>query len=528
MTLALAAAEKNIKNVMGSRTRELALLVTSSVLLVLPFHIGGFWPLAFVAFVPAFFVLRHKKGIEAFGASFIFGFVYFLLLGFWLAFVNPAGLVVTVAYLALAFAFFGSLVSPYLNHPKLVRSLLFIPSVWVVLEFLRGWMFGGIPWALLAYSQWKNVVAIQFAEITGAYGVSFFIVLVNFILFKLIERKTAQTALLTGVLAGSILLVGGYGFLSLFSRDAYYKNVQSPAVLRVSVIQGNVPQDQKWNAKVKGIIFEKYRRLTAMSASEKADLIVWPETSFPGYLEDEPLLSSQLRSLVRQCRTEVLVGAPTLGDLEQGLRFYNSAILYGADGEEKKRYSKLHLVPFGEFVPFEPLFGFVRMFGAIGHFSPGREYSVFNIRSRNQKPTIEAKFSVLICFEDTFPALVRTFCRHGAHFLINITNDAWFGKTTAPYQHAQASIFRAVENRVWVVRAANTGLSCFISPEGRVVDSVQDNGQEIFVTGRKAHDLILRKTPSFYTRFGDVFVIITLGLVILALRGRFKDNTYSS
>ena len=313
----------------------------------------------------------------------------------------------------------------------------------------------------------------------------------------------------------------------LRSRESFYHSPVDKAVLHVSVLQGNIPQEEKWDAKIKNIIFEKYKRLTFMSAIERSDLIVWPETSFPGYLEDEPVMAAQLRNVVRQSRTDVLVGAPTLGDLEKGLRFYNSAVFYGPDGEERKRYSKVHLVPFGEYVPFEPFLSFVRNFVQIGHFTAGQERTIFAMATRYQKTKLKVKFAALICYEDIFPGLVREFCNHGADFLINMTNDAWFGKTSAPYQHAQASVFRAVENRVNVVRATNTGFSCFISPEGRILDSVNENGQEIFVTGHKGADLILRKERSFYTRFGDIFAAFCFFLCFLAYKDHSKHKPYA-
>jgi len=264
-----------------------------------------------------------------------------------------------------------------------------------------------------------------------------------------------------------------------------------------------------------------------MSAIGKSDLIVWPETSFPGYLEDDPVMAAQLRSVVRQSRTDVLVGAPTFGDLEKGLHFYNSAVFFGPDGEERGRYHKVHLVPFGEYVPFEPFFSFIRNFAQIGRFTAGQERTIFTMVTRYQKTNIKVNFAALICYEDIFPDLVREFRNNGADFLVNMTNDAWFGKTSAPYQHAQASVFRAVENRVHVVRAANTGLSCFISPEGRILDSVKENGEEIFVTGHRGAELILRKERSFYTRFGDIFAAFCFILCFLAYRDFSKRKTYA-
>lgn len=530
---------------MVRRFRGFLLTALSAILLVLPFHFGEFWLLAFFAFIPYFFVLENQSSADAFKTSYTFGFLFFALLGFWLTLVSLPGFVLMAAYLALYFAFFGMASAAFLSQSQTkIRALFFIPAFWVISEYLRGWIISGIPWSLLAYSQWKNILFIQIADVTGAWGVSFFVLLVNLLLFKSLrlfvrQEKAEDNPLVSGpdrmrrlgvlaaILAAVLFSVCAYGAVVLGQRDAFYRNGQEKAKLRVAVVQGNIPQEQKWDAQVKAIIFEKYKRLTFMSAVEKSDLIVWPETSFPGYLEDEPIMALQLRNLVRQSRTEVLVGAPTIGDIDRGLRFYNSAILYNSDGEERARYNKVHLVPFGEFIPFEPVFGILRNFVHIGRFSHGKEKTIFEIKSRYQKTNIKAKFGVLICYEDIFPGLVRDFCQNGADFLINMTNDAWFGKTTAPYQHAQASIFRAVENRVNIVRATNTGFSCFISPEGRILSRVQDKGEEIFVTGHKGQDLILRKTKSFYTRFGDIFVFFTLFLSILAYKENSKQNAYS-
>ncbi len=518
------------------------LVLVSAALLVLPFHFGVWWPVAYVAFIPYFFALSGVTPGESFKLSTIFGVLFFGLLGYWLTFVSVLGFVLLSFYLALYFSVFGVLIRRFLNPAnsfdhldvkKNVQAALFVPAFWVVLEYLRGWILSGAPWALLAHSQWTNLPVIQIADLTGVYGVSYFVMVVNWILFKALQFlfpwEKSQKKLLTALcvlLATACLGVVGYGLLSLRTWDRFYRGASPKAGLRVSVIQGNIPQDQKWNAKIKGIIFEKYRRLTFMSAIERSDLIVWPETSFPGFLEDESVLSAELRRVVRQSRTEVLVGAPTLGNLEEGLRFYNSAVLYGPDGEEKKRYDKIHLVPFGEFVPFEPLFGMIRSFVSIGHFSAGKTFTLFTTETRYQKNNIRARFAVLICYEDIFPGLVRRFCLNGADFLVNMTNDAWFGDTTAPYQHAQASVFRAVENRVPVVRATNTGFSCFISAEGRILARVEDNGKEIFVTGHKSSDLILRKTKTFYTQFGDVFVLAVFFLCFLAFREKSHHDAY--
>ncbi len=514
--------------------RESFPLIISAILLVLPFHWGAFWPSAFFAFIPVFFCLENKSSSQAFKRFFLFGFVYYVLLGYWLNYVNVVGFLLLCIYLSIYFALFGVMARGFLRSSKL-RHTFYAAAIWVFLEYARGFLLSGFPWALLAYSQWKNLWFIQGADLFGAYGISFWVIWVNVILYEILKfildsSKTPLNLFPTRhlVCLGFVLvLVLGYGAFQLKSREDFYRQNHSKAVLRVSVVQGNIPQDQKWDARIKNIIFEKYKRLTLMSAMEKSDLVVWPETSFPGFLEDEPVMAASLRNLVRQSHTNVLVGAPTISDLEKELHFYNSAILMGPNGEETGRYHKEHLVPFGEYIPFESLLGFLREWVAIGHFSAGAEPVIFSLVSQYSAVRIAAKFSVLICYEDIFPELVRERCRRGADFLVNITNDAWFGKTTAPYQHAEASIFRAVENRVPVVRSTNTGLSCFISAEGRILSSVKTNGEEIMVSGLKAQDIVLRKGRSLYTRFGDLFFWIVLALLWMAYRDKEKSSQYS-
>lgn len=530
------------------RFRQIFLAVSAAALLVAPFHSGELAFLAFFALVPYFFALDGKSPFEAFLFSLGFGALFFLALCYWLTLVTLVGYVLVSVYLALYFALFGWLVAYFLNPSDEIartyfrqnmRALFFIPAFWVVLEYVRGFVFSGLPWALLGYGQWKNLVFIQIADLTGVYGVSFFVVFVNLALFKIVkeflskprpsnpidtESQPKYRLALVGTLAGAFAFVAFYGIFQI----AAIESAKPIRTVRVSVVQGNIPQDQKWNTKIKNIIFQKYKRLTLMSALDKPDLIVWPETSFPGYLEDEPVMATHLRAVARQSLTEVLVGAPTFGNFEegQGLKFYNSAIHYGRDGEEKKRYSKLHLVPFGEYVPFEVLIGFIRNFVEIGQFYPGTQKTIFETNLRSTGKGEKARFAVLICFEDIFPSLTRGFAKQ-VDFLVNITNDAWFGRTTAPYQHAQASVFRAVENRMPVIRSANTGLSCFISANGRILASVQDKGREIMVTGHRTYDIALTRGKSFYTRFGDIFAYLCFFLCYLAFRERTKHSSYS-
>ncbi len=510
--------------------RNFGAAAASALLLALPYHFGFLWPLAFFAFVPYFFSLQNKTRGQAVSQSYLFGVLFFGLIGYWLNYVNVVGFAVLTLYLALYPALFGWYASRFFYPeggsaaPGRFKTALYLAAAWTLLEWARSWIISGLPWALLGYGQWKNLPFIQIADVTGVWGVSFAVMAANFLLYQFLRHKKSAIKCFYAF-GGLLAALYIYGFLMI---GHWSPAVDAKPSLRVSVVQGNIPQDQKWDTKVRNIIFEKYKRLTLMGANDASDLVVWPETAFPGFLEDEPVMAAHLRSTVRQSKTPVLVGAPTLGNLEGGgLRFYNSVILFGPNGEEGQRYSKLHLVPFGEYVPFEPLLGFIRHFVHIGHFSPGREKTIFVVRPRAPQNYVTARFAALICYEDIFPGQPRDFVRLGADFLVNVTNDAWFGKTSAPYQHAQGSVFRAVENRVPVVRATNTGLSCFIAPTGEVTASVEDRGQEIMVTGHKTQGLYLRKAVSVYNRFGDWFLLVCAALLWLAFRERHSSQRYS-
>ena len=206
---------------------------------------------------------------------------------------------------------------------------------------------------------------------------------------------------------------------------------------------------------------------------------------------------------------------------------HNSALLFSGDGRVVDKYDKIHLVPFGEYVPFKKVLSFVEKFARspIGDFSAGKKCTVFKFfverrsgdDSQAWKLLKKVKFSCLICFEDIFPGLTRQFVKNGAVFLVNITNDAWFGRSSAPYQHAQCSVFRAVENRVNVIRAANTGLSCFIDQKGRIADKVESGGKDLFIDGYRVRDITLTQTRTFYTAYGDVFVYVCIIYVLLCI-----------
>jgi apolipoprotein N-acyltransferase len=260
----------------------------------------------------------------------------------------------------------------------------------------------------------------------------------------------------------------------------------------------------------------KYLALTTQAAKDKPDLIIWPEAALPVVLEEEPNFFEKVKHCTQGLNAPLLLGAVTTRDNF----YYNSAILVGAGSKLLTRYDKLHLVPFGEYIPLKKILPFLETVVPIGDITAGKEYTIFCLGNG------QTKFSVLICFEDLFPELSREFIKRGANFLVNITNDAWYKRSSAAQQHFQASVFRAVENRVYLARAANTGVSGFIAPSGEIFSLAEDKaGRNIFIDGFDTEDIFMPERPhSFYTRYGDIFSFVCLLFIIYGSVLIFKNK----
>jgi apolipoprotein N-acyltransferase len=301
------------------------------------------------------------------------------------------------------------------------------------------------------------------------------------------------------------------------AEGRYAYGVGAPAAqatssnIRITVIQGNIPQEMKWDQMASDRIVGKYLNLTSLALAQSPDLVIWPEAAFPLILKQENGYAP-FADLVKKFNKPLLAGTVT----SEGLQYHNSVLLVSEKGRVADSYRKIHLVPFGEYIPLRGIFGFLETVVPIGDFFPGTEYTVFAI-PRSSGNAIRC--GTLICFEDVFPGLSRQFVLRGAGILINMTNDAWFRKTSAPYQHLSASVFRAVENRVPVVRAANTGVSGFIAPSGKIISLVQDARRErTFIDGILTESVAVEEGPlSFYTRYGDVFIGACASFIIISL-----------
>jgi apolipoprotein N-acyltransferase len=287
--------------------------------------------------------------------------------------------------------------------------------------------------------------------------------------------------------------------------------------VRVGLVQGNVDQAQKWDASRASEIFAEYLRLTRQAIREGADLVLWPESSTPFFFEEERdrAAADQLRRLAAEARVPILFGSD---QIERGTptRYYNSAFLVGAEGSTMGVYRKMHLVPFGEYVPLKQILFFAApLVEAVSDFSAGDTAALL--------PIGERLVSVAICYEIVYPALVRQFVRNGSELLTTITNDAWFGQTSAPYQHFAQASMRAIEQGRYLVRSANTGISGIVDPYGRVVAR-----SRIFEPAVIVGEARFLRVQTVYQRYGDVFayasVVLTLAMLLQSRTWRQWKN----
>ena len=466
-----------------------ALSIIAAVLLSLSFSSFNFWLFAWCGFIPLFIALENKTLAKSFIIAYFCGIVFWSFTIYWLVHVTLLGTIILVLYLALYFGLFGLNVA-FLKRLR-GKAIFFLPCIWVLLEYIRSYLFTGFPWALIGFSQYKNLSVIQIADITGVWGVTFLVILVNIVIYLIIRKQLKSKIYL--VCAVLLLLSLIYGIIRLSHNPNLAKNKQT---FKISVIGGNIPQHLKWNKQAVGFIQNSYKELTVAAANDNPDLVIWPEAAVPGLWPLDAAEFEQVFSLARKQNINLLVGA--VSRFQD--KYYNSALFIDKLGILQATYNKIHLVPFGEFVPLKNIFPFLETIAPIGDIEPGKEYTIF------KQPV---SFGVLICFEDLFPELSREFVKKGAKFLINITNDAWYKEGSAPYQHFAASVFRAIENRVYLARAANTGISGLIDPSGRILSVIHDiNKKEIFVKGYSNQSIYLESSKrTLYNQYGDFFVL---------------------
>jgi apolipoprotein N-acyltransferase len=439
------------------------------------------------------------------------------------------------AYLALYWAI-ASWAACRLREFRSYSFALTLPVFWVALEFLREFLLTGFPWATLGYSQHDWLPMVQSADLFGVYGLSYLIVLCNAALAecfllkshrpslgrpgKVCNAALAECFLLKShrpslgrpgkaLAVAIVLLLGNYAYGSWCLQQDLDTRAET---LAVAVVQGNIPQEHKWRPENQINTVQTYRDLSLRAEQDgEKDLIVWPEAAMPFYFQDGGPLADSVAELAAEAKTTLLFGSPAYRRDSGALRYLNSAFLLSPTAEVQGRSDKIHLVPFGEYVPLGQFLPFVnKLVAGIGDYSPG-EINPLPIGAHN--------LGVLICYEVIFPELAREYVRQGSDLLVNITNDAWFGKSSAPWQHLAMARFRAIENRVWVARAANTGISAFITPSGVVVKQTG-----LFESAFLSSEVGLGAQPKLYSHMGDLipgaFLLICL-LWLLQTRRRF-------
>jgi apolipoprotein N-acyltransferase len=481
----------------------------SGLLLALSFPKAGFYYLVWPALI-LFWRLQLSTSSykESYFVSAFAGIVFFPLSLFWLNHVAVVGWFFVFAFQIIFWLFLGFLCFQFKRFQNaFIRSFLFAVS-WCLIEWMRAEIpIVGLGWNLVAYSQTPFLEFIQFADVVGAFGVGFVIAWVSSLVAEaLFDFKRIFKVI--GLLTFSIILFSAvfvYGQLALDKKTDHLIEAQNQKV-RASVIQGNIPQSVKWEPMARDEIFDIYTKLSQLAHFQNPQMIVWPEAAFPNYFNRDAN-SDLILDWAKELETSFLVGAPYL---ESRYKAYNSAFFINQRGVLDGRYDKIRLVPFGEYVPFDPFLNFLKPLArslGISDFSSGRAFPLFYL-------TKSHPFGVLICFEDTFSDLSRKFADKGATFLTVITNDAWFKLSAAPHQHLQTTVFRAIETGLSIVRAANTGISGFINLKGEFEFPVERDGRRMEIAGYSTHSISTEPYLTLFRQGGWLFPYL-LSLVFL-------------
>ena len=485
------------------------------------FDLGIF---AWFGLSPLLFVLRQQKSLVAAATGYLFGVVFWVVPGFWipkvLTFDNFLIVVFFFSLFYLVFGFIYRLICKRIGF----WIILGAPALWVTLEYVRcNISFLSWPWNLVGHSQYRYLPIIQIADITGVYGISFLIVMVNQLLSEVldifIERRgpsalsnpqTAKTKFVAHisavVLALGVTLVYGWYKLSL---------PESENRLRVALVQANVLTWDNMPVVDQEKHLQAYEGLTREVAVSRPDLIVWPSSSLPAPIRYSRLVNFNVRRLAIETKSYLLVGGAGMdkfGPSKDGfLPFSNTEFLIAPNGRIVAEYNKIRLLPFNEYLPLQGIITWPEWITSLKKsFVAGEEYTLFEVSGE--------KFGTPICWENMFPDLFSRFVKEGAHFMVSVTNEGFFKQTAAPYQSLAMNAFRAVENRVAVVRSAATGISAFINSNGEIVERVQNSdGKDLFVSGILIRDIPVSKSKSFYTIYGDIFAYFAIIFAVLMI-----------
>lgn len=497
------------------------LAVLSGLLLFLSFPKYGSGLLAWIAFIPLFFALKKVATItQGFLLGFITGIVSYAGIIYWIAFVIinygylplHTGIILMLllaGYLSIYIALFAGCIVYFRGK---IPLYLTAPVLWICFEYGKSFLLTGFPWENLGYSQYQNTYLLQFADVAGVSGLSFLIVLINATMFEIINKRSKREYILASVVFFILAAVYIYGICRL---DQVNQAVRNSPGMEVSLIQGNIDQSIKWSENYQRETLNIYEKLSLKNSPGNGSLIIWPETAAPFLFQDVNSLHNQIVNLSLQTKSWLLFGSVSRLPQKGSDDYFNSAYLLSPLGEVKGRYDKVHLVPYGEYVPFRDVLPFVKKLTAgIGDFGHGAGFNPLSLDNK--------KIGILICYEGILPFAARMYKKNSADLLVNITNDAWFGSTSAPFQHFSMAVFRAVETRLFLVRAANTGISGIIDPCGKIIARTN-----IFQEDALKGYIKFVKIPTFYAAYGDLLVIVCFVLIIFyffwSLKGRVRN-----
>ena len=498
-----------------SRSTAYTCAALSGVLLALSFPSVGHPGAAWVALTPLLVVLHgiRSPGL-AFGLGLTTGAIHFAGTLPWLTqvmiefggFPLPVGVAINgllVAYLALFPAAFAVMVVVLCARLG-AWGLLGAAPIWLTTELGRLWLLGGFPWELLGYSQTPVLPVAQLASVFGVHGVTLLVVFINSAVALALVGPRVHRRAVSAVAAGVLGMVVLFGMWRLTDN----RLVRDGTPLRVGLVQGNILQNDKWNPAMRSTILNRYLDLSRQSVAAGARLIVWPEAATPFSFEDDPD-GEAVRQLARTTGAHLLFGSVQRRYAPVPQTF-NAAFVLQPDGETAAVYRKIHLVPFGEYVPFRSLLFFASpLVEAVAPFSPGTGPVTLPIGGH--------LISTAICYEIIYPALARSFVRQGSELLTTITNDAWYGRTAAPHQHFQQATMRAIEQGRYLVRAANTGISGVVDPYGRVLAR-----SALFETMTMTEEVRLLRGLTLYGRMGDLLAYLCLVLTVTGVGAAWR------
>ncbi|MCB2229736.1 apolipoprotein N-acyltransferase [bacterium] len=494
------------------RMRRLELIVWA-FLLSLAFYPGWFGFLAWLSLVRPILIFSKLEGRAVFTSAYFFSFFFNLFSLYWVALVTPPGMLAAVVIVA----FYYTLVLVLFNKLyrwRTIAGLVALPFLWTGIEYFRTLSQFAFPWSDLGYSQAYYLVILQIVSVISVHGLTLLIVAVNVLLAQAFRTELSPEKRLSSIFVSvaTVALLAAYGWIVMPA-------IPLPGKYEVTLLQGSVPLDVKWARELRERNYVIYDSLAQSAKDSSTHLYIWPETSAPCYVTHDSYCRSRLGGIARRSGAPHLIGALAASTIDGEQRHFNSCFQFDTTGRVVEQYDKVKLVPFSEQSPYQDQLPFLREKFLSEYltfiktydvqwwsdFYPGDSAKLFRLD--------DVDYGVLICFECAFPEYTREMVSDGARFLVGITNDTWFGGSVGIYMHARIFITRAVENRIWMARAANSGLTFVVDGYGRIREELPRNAVAALPVS-----LNLSESKSVFTRYGDIAGLSSF-LILVSISG---------